>query len=172
MFLSNKNNYRSGTVNSNMVNSEFHLIQSNCEIFFYNFPNILCLKCTVKSNFYLIRSKTLLTNDFELTVPNLYATKCIVQLIYSCFYLLFLPFNISLQTVKTYYKQKAHGSMFLEGKCSNFLPPLIFIYMSTNSEKLGWSPLTRQLEVELSCWTQTVPQLYRIHWQSYTRILF
>ena len=39
---------------------------------FYHFPNISCLKCTVNSNFHLIRSKTLLTNDFELTVPNLY----------------------------------------------------------------------------------------------------
>ena len=64
--------YRSGTVNSNTVNSNFHLIRSNCEIFFYHFPNISCLKCTVNSNFHLIRSKTLLTNDFELTVPNLY----------------------------------------------------------------------------------------------------
>ena len=63
--------YRSGTVNSNTVNSKFHLIQSYCKIFFYDFPNILCLKCTVNSNFHLIRSKTLLTNDFELTVPDL-----------------------------------------------------------------------------------------------------
>ena len=59
-------------VNSNTVNSKFHLIQSFCEIFFYHFPNIWCLKYTVKSNFHLIRSKTLLTNDFELTVPDLY----------------------------------------------------------------------------------------------------
>ena len=64
--------YRSGTVNSNTVNSKFHLIGSYCEIFFYHFPNISCLKCTVNSNFHLIRSETLLTNDFELTVPNLY----------------------------------------------------------------------------------------------------
>ena len=64
--------YRSGTVNSNTVNSKFHLIRSYCEIFFYHFPNISCLKCTVNSNFHLIRSKTLLTNDFELTVSNLY----------------------------------------------------------------------------------------------------
>ena len=64
--------YRSGTVNSNTVNSKFHLIRSYCEIFFYHFPNILCLKCTVNSNFHLIRSKTLLTKDFELTVPDLY----------------------------------------------------------------------------------------------------
>ena len=64
--------YRSGTVNSNTVNSKFHLIRSYCEIFFYNFPNISCLKYTVNSNFHLIRSKTLPTNDFELTVPNLY----------------------------------------------------------------------------------------------------
>ena len=65
--------YRSGTVNSNMVNSKFHLIRSYCEIFSYHFPAISCLKCTVNSNFHLIRSKTLLTNDFELTVPNLYS---------------------------------------------------------------------------------------------------
>ena len=58
--------YRSGT-----VNSKCHLIRSYCEIFFYNFPNIPCLKYTVNSNFRLIRSKTLLTNDFELTVPDL-----------------------------------------------------------------------------------------------------
>ena len=64
--------YRSGTVNSNTVNSKFHLIRSYCEIFVYHFPNISCLKCTVNSNFHLIRSKTLLTNDFELTVPDLY----------------------------------------------------------------------------------------------------
>ena len=63
--------YRSGTVNSNTVNSKFHLIRSYCEIFFYNFPNIPCLKCTVNSNFHLIQSKTLPTNDFELTVPDL-----------------------------------------------------------------------------------------------------
>ena len=60
--------YRSGTVNSNTVNSKFHL--SYCEIFFYNFPNIPFLKYTVNSNFHLIRSKTLPTNDFELTVPT------------------------------------------------------------------------------------------------------
>ena len=63
--------YRSETVNSNTVNSKFHLIRSYCEIFFYNFPNIPCLKCTVNSNFHLIRSKTLPMNDFELTVPDL-----------------------------------------------------------------------------------------------------
>ena len=63
--------YRSGTVNSNTVNSKFHLIRSYCVIFFYHFPNISCLKCTVNSNFHLIQSKTLLTNDFELTVPDL-----------------------------------------------------------------------------------------------------
>ena len=59
-------------VNSNTVNSKFHLIRSYCEIFFYHFPNISCLKCTVNSIFHLIRSKILLTNDFKLTVPNLY----------------------------------------------------------------------------------------------------
>ena len=63
--------YRSGTVNSNTVNSKFHLIRSYCEIFVYNCPIISCLKYTVNSNFHLIRSKTLPTNDFELTVPDL-----------------------------------------------------------------------------------------------------
>ena len=66
-----KGHYRSGTVNSNKVNSKFHLIRSYCEIFVYHFPNISCLKCTVNSNFHLIWSKTLPMNDFELTVPNL-----------------------------------------------------------------------------------------------------
>ena len=51
--------YRSRTVNSNTVNSKFHLIRSYCEICFYNFPNIPCLKYTVNSNFHLIRSKTI-----------------------------------------------------------------------------------------------------------------
>ena len=55
----NCNLHRSGTVNSNTVNLKFHLIWSYCEIFFYNFPNISCLKCTVNSNFHLIRSKNL-----------------------------------------------------------------------------------------------------------------
>ena len=63
--------YRSGTVNSNTVNSKFHLIRSYCEIFFYHFLSISCLKCTVNSNFHLIRSKTLPMNDFELNVPDL-----------------------------------------------------------------------------------------------------
>ena len=67
-----KYSYRSGTVKSNTVNSKFHLIQIYCEIFVYNCPNISCLKYTVNSNFHLIRSKTLPTNDFELTVPDLY----------------------------------------------------------------------------------------------------
>ena len=59
-------------VNSNTVNSKFHLIRSYCEIFVYNCPNISCLKYTDSSNFHLIRSKTLPMNDFELTVPDLY----------------------------------------------------------------------------------------------------
>ena len=40
--------------------------QSYYKIFFYHFPNIPCLKDTVNSNFHLIRSKTLPTNDFKL----------------------------------------------------------------------------------------------------------
>ena len=34
--------YRSGTVKSNTVNSNFHLIRSYCEIFFYHVPTISC----------------------------------------------------------------------------------------------------------------------------------
>ena len=64
-------------VNSNTVNSKCHLIRSYCEIFFYNFPNIPCLKYTVNSNFHLIRSKFVPTNDFELTVPDLYKANVI-----------------------------------------------------------------------------------------------
>ena len=66
-----KSQYRSVTVNSNTVNSKFRLIRSYCEIFIYNFPYISCLKYTVNSNFHLIQSKTLSTNYFELTVPDL-----------------------------------------------------------------------------------------------------
>ena len=47
------------------------MIRNYCEIFFYHIPNISFLKSTVNSNFHLIQSKTLLTNDFELTFPNL-----------------------------------------------------------------------------------------------------
>ena len=36
------------------------------------FPIISSLKYTVNSNFYLIQNKTWPTNDFELTMPNLY----------------------------------------------------------------------------------------------------
>ena len=61
--------YRSDTVNSNTVKSKFHLIFY--EIFVNIFSIISCLKCTVNSNFHLIRSKILPTNDFKLTVPNL-----------------------------------------------------------------------------------------------------
>ena len=67
-----KMHYRSGTVNSNTVNSKFHLIRTYYEIFFYHFPNIPCLKYTVNSNFHLIRRKTLPTNGLQLTVPDLY----------------------------------------------------------------------------------------------------
>ena len=88
-FVLARNKNRSGTVNSNMVNSKFHLIRSYCEIFVYNCPNISCLKYTVNSNFHLIRSKTLPTNDFELTVPDLY----IYYLIFK--QLLVLPIMIS-----------------------------------------------------------------------------
>ena len=44
------NIYRSGTVNSNTVNSEFHLIQIFGQIFFSHILIILWLKCTVNSN--------------------------------------------------------------------------------------------------------------------------
>ena len=72
-------NYRSGT-----VNSKFHLIRSYCEIFFYNFPNISCLKYTVNSNFHLIRSKTWPTNDFELILSDLYLSNTTVYLSSLC----------------------------------------------------------------------------------------
>ena len=72
LFLGNNLENRLGRVNSNTVNLKFHLIRSYCEIFFYNFPNIPCLNYTVNPNFHLIRSKTLLTNDFELTVSDLH----------------------------------------------------------------------------------------------------
>ena len=91
--------YRSGMVNSNTVTSKFHLIWSYCEIFFYHFPNISCLKCTVNLNFHLIRSKTLLTNDFKLTVPNLYLHfmdtfwKCCVSL-FEIFYICWLSLKM------------------------------------------------------------------------------
>ena len=54
-------NYSLGTVNSNTVNSKFHLIRSYCEYLVKN-PIISCLKCTVYSNTVnskcpLIRSK-------------------------------------------------------------------------------------------------------------------
>ena len=64
--------YRSHTVNSNTVNSKFHLIQSFYEVFVNIFSIISCLKFTVNLNFHLIQSKTLPTNDLELTVPDLY----------------------------------------------------------------------------------------------------
>ena len=71
-FKTRLRDYSSGTVNSNMVNSKFHFIQSFCDISVKCFPIISCLKCTVNSNFHLIRRKTLPTNDFELTVSDLY----------------------------------------------------------------------------------------------------
>ena len=58
-------------VNSNTVNSNFHLIRSFCEMFSYHFPFISSLKCTVNSYFHLFRSKSLPTKDFELTVSDL-----------------------------------------------------------------------------------------------------
>ena len=64
--------YRLGTVNSNTVNSKFHLIQSFCELSVRCLPIISSLKCTVNSNFHFIRIKTLPMNGFELTVPDLY----------------------------------------------------------------------------------------------------
>ena len=54
-----------------MVNSKFRLVQIFYEVSVNIFAIISCLKCTVNSNFPLIQSKTLPTNDFELTVPEL-----------------------------------------------------------------------------------------------------
>ena len=67
----NSNTVNLNTSNSNTVNSKFYFIQSFCDISVNTFSIISCLKCTVNSNFHLIRSKTLPTNDFELTVPDL-----------------------------------------------------------------------------------------------------
>ena len=58
-----QNIYRSETVNSNTVISYFHFIP---------FLIISCLKCTSNSYFHLVRSKTLPTNNLELTVSDLY----------------------------------------------------------------------------------------------------
>ena len=44
-----RKSYRSGTLNSNTVNSKFHLIRSFFQIF-ARFPIISCLKITVNSN--------------------------------------------------------------------------------------------------------------------------
>ena len=52
-----KRTYRSGTVNSNTVNLKFHLIRIFCKVSVNIFSIILCLKCTVNSNFHLIHSK-------------------------------------------------------------------------------------------------------------------
>ena len=41
-------------------------------MFSYDFPIISCLKFMVNSYFHLFRRKSLPTNDFELTVPDLY----------------------------------------------------------------------------------------------------
>ena len=71
-FLEIVDNYRSGTVNSNTVNSKFYFIQTFCEMFSYHFSIISCLKCIVNSCFHLFRMKSLSMNDFELTVLDLY----------------------------------------------------------------------------------------------------
>ena len=52
--------YRLNTVNSNTVNSKFHLNRSFYEVSVNIFSNISCLKCTVNSNFHFIQNKTLL----------------------------------------------------------------------------------------------------------------
>ena len=80
----------SNTVNSNTVNSKFHFIRSFCKMFSFHFPIISYLKCTVNSYLHLIQRKSLLMNDFELTVPDLYlgfppycivsASSCIISL--------------------------------------------------------------------------------------------
>ena len=62
--------YRSDTVNWNTVKSKFHLFRIFYEVSVNTFSIISCLKCMVNSNFHLIRSLTLPTNDFELTVPR------------------------------------------------------------------------------------------------------
>ena len=44
------------------------------EVFVKGFAIISCLKCMVNLYFHLFQKKSLLTNDFELTVPDLYAS--------------------------------------------------------------------------------------------------
>ena len=51
-------------------------------MFSYRFLSISCLKCTVNSYFHLIRNKSLLTNDFDLTVPDLYMKDCMSAALY------------------------------------------------------------------------------------------
>ena len=51
---------------------KFHLIRIFHEVSVNIFSIISCLKCTVNSNFHLIRRKFLPTNHFELTVADLY----------------------------------------------------------------------------------------------------
>ena len=63
----NSNTVNLGTVNSNTVNLNI----VNLNMVNSNLVNS-CLNCTVYSNFHLFQRKTLLTNDFELTVPDLY----------------------------------------------------------------------------------------------------
>ena len=49
------------------------LFEFSLESFAIIFIIISCLKCRVNSYFHLIWRKSLPTNDFELTVPNLYS---------------------------------------------------------------------------------------------------
>ena len=72
LHVSRIGHYRLGTVNSNTVNSKFHLIRFFYDISANSFSIISCLKSTVNSNFHLFRSKTLPRNHFELTVSDLY----------------------------------------------------------------------------------------------------
>ena len=107
--------YRSGTVNSNTVNSKFHLIRIIYEISVNIFSIISCSKCTVNSNFYLIQSKTLPANDFELTVSNLY---CDVTSFWH--YDVIIPNAKFLPITTLLHKSNYHNSV--QVICPNFIP--------------------------------------------------
>ena len=72
--------------------------------FFYNFPNIPCFKYTVNSNLHLIQSKTLPTNDFELTVPDLYLNWLIPLNTGDCDHLELYPLNSEIINITSWEK--------------------------------------------------------------------
>ena len=59
--------------------------------------NISCLKCTVNSYFYLIQRKSLVMNDFELTVPDLHVH---FQCVTTSFHITLCKFHIFCITMR------------------------------------------------------------------------